>query len=159
METKKIRIMFVCYGNICRSPMAEFMKKKLVKDKGEQDSFIIASSATSTEELGNPVHRGTRAVLDKYGISYAGKYAVRLRADDYDKYDYFIGMDENNRITMKRMLGGDPDGKVSLLLDYTDDPRDVADPWWTGDFRATEQDVLSGTEALYKFFKKDKKIF
>ncbi len=146
-----IRIMFVCYGNICRSPMAEFMMKKLVKEKGKEKDFYIASSATSTEELGNPVHRGTRAVLDKHGISYAGKYSVRLRADDYNKYDYFIGMDENNRSTMKRMLGGDPDGKVSLLLDYTSSPRDVADPWWTGDFRATEFDVMSGTKALYEF--------
>lgn len=146
-----IKIMFVCYGNICRSPMAEFMMKKLVKDMGQEKDFYIASSATSTEELGNPVHRGTRAVLDKHGISYAGKYSVRLRADDYHKYDYFIGMDENNRSTMKRMLGGDPDGKVSLLLDYTDSPRDVADPWWTGDFRATELDVINGTNALYEF--------
>lgn len=146
-----IKIMFVCYGNICRSPMAEFMMKKLVKDMGQEKDFYIASSATSTEELGNPVHRGTRAVLDKHGISYAGKYSVRLRADDYNKYDYFIGMDENNRSTMKRMLGGDPDGKVSLLLDYTDSPRDVADPWWTGDFRATELDVINGINALYEF--------
>lgn len=127
------------------------MMKKLVKDMGQEKDFYIASSATSTEELGNPVHRGTRAVLDKHGISYAGKYSVRLRADDYHKYDYFIGMDENNRSTMKRMLGGDPDGKVSLLLDYTDSPRDVADPWWTGDFRATELDVINGTNALYEF--------
>ena len=149
-----IKIMFVCYGNICRSPMAEFMMKKLVKDMGQEKDFYIASSATSTEELGNPVHRGTRAVLDKHGISYAGKYSVRLRADDYNKYDYFIGMDENNRSTMKRMLGGDPDGKVSLLLDYTDSPRDVADPWWTGDFRATELDVINGTNALYEFLSK-----
>ena len=149
-----IKIMFVCYGNICRSPMAEFMMKKLVKDMGQEKDFYIASSATSTEELGNPVHRGTRAVLDKHGISYAGKYSVRLRADDYNKYDYFIGMDENNRATMKRMLGGDPDGKVSLLLDYTDSPRDVADPWWTGDFRATELDVINGTNALYEFLSK-----
>ena len=149
-----IKIMFVCYGNICRSPMAEFMMKKLVKEKGQEKDFYIASSATSTEELGNPVHRGTRAVLDKHGISYAGKYSVRLRADDYNKYDYFIGMDENNRATMKRMLGGDPDGKVSLLLDYTESPRDVADPWWTGDFRATELDVINGTNALYEFLSK-----
>ena len=150
--------MFVCYGNICRSPMAEFLMKDYINKKGEQDEFFIKSSATSTEELGNPVHRGTRAVLDRLGISYAGKYSQRLTAEDYKKYDYFIGMDENNRRTMKRMLGGDPENKVSLLLDYTDTPRDVADPWWTGDFEATYNDITRGIDGLYNFLKEQKKF-
>ena len=153
-----IKIMFVCYGNICRSPMAEFLMKDYINKKGEQDEFFIKSSATSTEELGNPVHRGTRAVLDRLGISYAGKYSQRLTAEDYKKYDYFIGMDENNRRTMKRMLGGDPENKVSLLLDYTDTPRDVADPWWTGDFEATYNDITRGIDGLYNFLKEQKKF-
>ena len=150
--------MFVCYGNICRSPMAEFLMKDYINKKGEQDEFFIKSSATSTEELGNPVHRGARAVLDRLGISYAGKYSQRLTAEDYKKYDYFIGMDENNRRTMKRMLGGDPGNKVSLLLDYTDTPRDVADPWWTGDFEATYNDITRGIDGLYNFLKEQKKF-
>jgi len=153
-----IKVMFVCYGNICRSPMAEFMFKKLVEEKGVWDKFIISSRATSSEELGNPVHRGTRAVLDKHNISYAGKVATRLDASDYEKYDFFIGMDDDNRRTMKKILGGDPDGKVSLLLDYTDSPRDVADPWWTGDFNATERDVINGINGFYNFLKDNKMI-
>ena len=152
------KILFICHGNICRSPMAEFVMKDMVEKKGLSDRFEIASAATSTEELGNPVHRGTRAVLDRLGISYAGKYSQRLTAEDYKKYDYFIGMDENNRRTMKRMLGGDPENKVSLLLDYTDTPRDVADPWWTGDFEATYNDITRGIDGLYNFLKEQKKF-
>ncbi len=149
-----IRIMFVCYGNICRSPMAEFVMKDLVSKKGESDNFYISSSATSTEEIGHGVHRGTRAVLDKMGISYAGKVAVQLKKSDYDNYDYFVGMDEMNRRDMLRIFGCDKKNKVSLLLDYTDTPRDVADPWWTHDFEATKQDVVNGTKALYAFLTK-----
>lgn len=146
-----IRIMFVCYGNICRSPMAEFIMKDFVKKKGQSDEFLIKSSATSSEELGNPVHRGTRAVLDKMGISYAGKVATRLKKEDYYNYDYFIGMDYDNVSAMKRIFGADPANKISMLLDYTSNPREVADPWWTGDFSATERDVVSGTQALYEY--------
>ena len=153
-----IRVMFVCYGNICRSPMAEFLFKDLIKKKGTEKKFFVCSSATSCEELGNPVHRGTRAVLDKHGISYLGKYAQRLTFSDYDKYDYFIGMDENNRTTMKYMLGGDKDKKVSLLLDYTTAPRDVADPYWTGDFSQTESDIVSGINAFYDYLVEQKII-
>ncbi len=153
-----IKIMFVCYGNICRSPMAEFVMKDLVKKAGKSESFYIASSATSTEEIGNGVHRGTRAVLDEMGISYAGKVAVQLKKSDYDKYDFFIGMDEMNRRDMVRILGGDRKNKVSLLLDYTSAPREVADPWWTGDFKATKNDVIEGTKAFYDFLVNNKII-
>ncbi len=144
-----IKIMFVCYGNICRSPMAEFIMKDLLNKKGDSDKFYIQSSATSTDGLGCRVHRGTRAVLDEMGISYAGKVGVQLKKSDYDKYDYFIGMDEMNKRDMLRIFGSDPKNKISMLLEYTDDPRDVADPWWTGDFEQTKLDVIKGVNGLY----------
>ena len=145
-----IKIMFVCHGNICRSTMAEFLMKDYVKKLGKEKDFVIASSATSYEEIGNPVHHGTARILDREGITnYHSKRAAKLTADDYDKYDYFIGMDEANRRNMKRILSGDPDGKVSLLLDYTARPREVADPWYTGDFEVTFKDITEGIEAFY----------
>ena len=149
-----IKIMFVSHGNICRSPMAEFLLKDLVKKSGEEDLFEIKSSATSSEELGNPVHYGTKGVLDRLGISCKGKYAVKLTASDYQKYDYFIGMDERNRYNMVRLFNGDKDNKVKLLMDFTDTPGDVADPWWTGNFEETYHDVSKGIKALYEFLKK-----
>jgi protein-tyrosine phosphatase len=138
--------------------MAEFMMKDLVAKKGVGDKFIIQSSATSFEEIGNPVHRGTRAVLDKYGISYKGKYAVHLEKSDYDNYDYFIGMDTANLKNMARIFGGDSEGKISLLLDYAHEHREVADPWWTGDFSATERDVVKGVNAFFDYLKANEKI-
>jgi len=149
-----VKIMFVCYGNICRSPMAEFLLKDKVKKLGLEDEFIINSSATSTEELGNGVHYGTRQVLDRLKISYAGKYSVRLKQADYENYDFFIGMDENNRRTMNRMLGGDPLGKISLLMDYTKRPRDVADPYWTGNFKDTYNDIEEGLNEFLRYLQK-----
>jgi len=149
-----VKIMFVCYGNICRSPMAEFLLKDKVKKLGLEDEFIINSSATSTEELGNGVHYGTRQVLDRLKISYAGKYSVRLKQADYENYDFFIGMDENNRRTMNRMLGGDPLGKISLLMDYTKRPRDVADPYWTGNFKDTYDDIEEGLNEFLRYLQK-----
>ena len=145
--------MFVCHGNICRSPMAELIMKDYLKKRGD-DNFFIASSATSREELGNGVHYGTRTVLNRLGISCQGKRAVQLTRADYDKYDYFIGMDEYNKRNMIRIFDGDKDGKVSLLMDYTDTPRDVADPWYTGNFEQTYQDIKLGVDCLYKFLKK-----
>ena len=150
-KEKVIRIMFVCHGNICRSTMAEFLMKDLVREKGLEERFVIKSSGVSSEEHGNPVHRGTRAVLEKRGISCAGKYAETLKSSDYENYDYFIGMDAYNLSGMRRILGGDPDGKISLLLDYTDCPRDVADPYWTGDFSETESDIECGVNAFFAF--------
>ena len=143
-----IKILFVCHGNICRSTMAEFLMKMLVKEKGISDRFYIESAATSNEEIGNPVHYGTRQVLRKYNIDCSAKRAVRITVDDYNKYDYLIGMDHANVRNMKRCFGGDPDGKISMLLDWTGSPREVADPWYTGDFSATEDDVLEGCQAL-----------
>ena len=152
-----IKIMFVCHGNICRSPMAEFLMKDLVAKKGKKEDFYIESSATSSEELGNPVHYGTRKVLDKLSISYAGKYAQKLTAKDYDRFDYFVGMDCLNARNMLRIFGGDKENKISLLLDYTGENRDVADPWWTGNFDQTYNDVSRGIVAFYEFLTKEKK--
>ena len=143
-----IKVMFVCHGNICRSPMAEFVLKNLVEKQGLSENFFIRSSATSTEEIGNPVHSGTQNKLNSLGISTNGKYSIRLTTNDYDKYDYFIGMDDWNIKNMKRILKNDPDGKIHKLLDFTSTPEDIADPWYTGDFETTYQDVLAGCEGF-----------
>ena len=143
-----IKVMFVCLGNICRSPMAECVLKDIVAKRGLAHEFIIDSSATSTEEIGNPIHYGTRTKLKQMGVPLVEHRAVQLRKGDYEKYDYFIGMDASNRRNMMRILGSDPEGKVSLMLDYTDHPRDVADPWYTGNFDATYEDIVAGCESL-----------
>ena len=142
------RIMFVCHGNICRSPMAELVFRKMVKDRGLDNDFVISSSATSTEEIGNPVYPPARRELMSHGISSDGKYSVQLTRADYERYDLLVGMDSANIRNMHRMLGGDPDSKIRKLLDYTERGGDVADPWYTGDFRATYRDVYDGCEAL-----------
>lgn len=149
-----INILFVCHGNICRSPMAEFVLKDLVQKANLTPYFCIASAATSTEETGNPVHPGTRKRLAREGISCDGKYAVQLTRRDYDEYDYLIGMDNANLRNMKRMLGGDPEGKLYLLLGFAGRERDIADPWYTGDFDATYADVLEGCEALLDWLRR-----
>ena len=150
------RIMFVCHGNICRSTMAEFLMKDLVKKNNKQNEYIIASSGTSSEELGNPVHYGTRKILNQRGIDCSGKYAVTLKKADYDKYDYFICMDQRNWGNMLRIFGTDKENKCYKLLDFTDFPRDVADPYWTGDFNETLFDVEQGVNALYEFLENKK---
>lgn len=148
-----IKIMFVCHGNICRSPMAEFLMKDLVKKQGVSDKFLIKSSATSSEELGNPVHYGTRKILLAKGIDPSGKHAVKLLKSDYDKYDYFVCMDERNAVNMMRIFGLDRQNKCYKLLDFTDAPRDVADPYWTGDFESTYLEIEKGIVAFYDFLK------
>ena len=142
------KILFVCHGNICRSPMAEFLMKELVQRQGLSHMFEIASAATSDEELGNGVYPPVRELLSKRGISTKGKTARQLRRSDYDAYDYLIGMDSANRRNMLRLFSNDPQGKVSLLLDYTDHPRDVADPWYTRNFSTAERDIEAGCKAL-----------
>ena len=142
------RILFVCHGNICRSPMAEFVMKDLVKQAGLEGQFQIASAATSTEEIGNPVYPPARRKLAEHGISCAAKTARQLTKADYARYDLLIGMDRANIRNMNRICGGDPEEKIKLLLDYTDRPGDVADPWYTGDFDATWRDVLEGCQKL-----------
>ena len=144
-------ILFVCLGNICRSPMAEFVFRDLVQKRGLGERFSVASAATSTEELGNPVHPGTRRRLEREGISAYGKTAVQLCRRDYQKYDYLIGMEQRNLRGMLRILGEDPEGKVRRLLDFTDSPRDIADPWYTGDFDRTYDDVLEGCQGLLAY--------
>lgn len=145
-----IRILFVCHGNICRSPIAEFVMKDLVRKAGRAAEFSIVSAATSTEELGNPVYPPARRMMAAHGIDCTGKTARQLRKADYAQYDYLIGMDQANFRNMQRMCGGDPDGKIHLLLDFTDRPGQVADPWYTGDFQATWEDVLEGCEGLLR---------
>lgn len=143
-----VRILFVCLGNICRSPMAEFVMKDLVKNQKLSEQFQIASAATSTWEIGNPVHHGTKAKLAEHGISCKGKTARLLTRSDYAEYDYIIGMDRGNMTDMLEITGGDPEHKLSLMLDWCGEKRDVADPWYTHDFEATWQDVLRGCTAL-----------
>ena len=144
------KILFVCHGNICRSPMAEFVMKELVKKAGLASQFQIESAATSRKEIGNPVYPPARRKLAEYGISCDGHAARQLTNADYEKYDLLIGMDSANLRNMQRIYSGDPDGKLHLLMDYTDRPGDVADPWYTGDFEATWQDVLAGCQRLLK---------
>lgn len=143
-----IKILFCCHGNICRSPMAEFIMKDMVRQAGLSEQFYIASAATSAEELGNPVHYGTRRKLEEYGISVKGKYAVQLQKSDYPRYDYLIGMEYRNIKNMMRILKSDPEGKVCRLLDFSEKPRDIADPWYTGNFDKTYDDILEGCQAL-----------
>ena len=143
-----MRILFICHGNICRSPMAEYIMKELVKREGVAGDWEIESAAVSSEEIGNPVYPPAKRELAKHGISCEGKRAVQLQKADYDKYDYLIGMEERNRRNMLRILGGDLEGKVSLLLDYAERHGDIADPWYTGDFTTTYSDIVRGCEGF-----------
>lgn len=149
------KVMFICHGNICRSPMAEFLFKDMVEKLNRKDEFIIASCATSTEEIGNPVHHGTREILSKLEISCKGKYAVQLTKADYDKYDYFIVMDSNNMRNTMRIFKTDPDKKVYKLLDFAGGG-DVADPWYTGNFDVTYDDITRGLKGFLKHIDKQK---
>ncbi len=149
--------MFVCHGNICRSPMAEFIFKRMVAERGLEAEFEIRSSATSTEEIwngmGNPVYPPAKAELAKHGISCDGKRAVQLQKSDYDKYDLFVGMDSANISNMHRILGGDPDGKIHKLMDYTSRPGDVADPWYSDRFDIAYRDIYEGCAGLLESLK------
>ncbi len=146
------RILFVCHGNICRSPMAEFILKDMVRQKGLADEFEIASAATSAEEIwngvGNPVYPPAKRELQRHGLSCEGKRAVQLRADDYEKYDLFIGMDRANIRNMMRLFGGDPQNKIRKLMDFTDHGGDIADPWYSGDFETAYRDIYDGCADL-----------
>ena len=148
------RVLFICHGNICRSPMAEFVMKDLVKKVGLEAQFRIESAATSTEEIGNPVYPPARRKLAEHGIDCTGKTARQLTNSDYDKYDLLIGMDRANLRNMHRICGGDFANKLHLLMDYTDHPGDVADPWFTDDFETTWRDVLEGCRGLLAVCKK-----
>lgn len=148
-----IKILFVCHGNICRSPMAEFVMKELVKKEGREKNFLIESAATSTEEIGNPVHRGTRAKLAEFNISVSGKTARQMTKSDYDKFDYIIAMDSYNIRNIGRIVE-DKDNKVSKLLSFAGETGDIADPWYTGNFDETYDDVLRGCKGLLKYLDK-----
>ena len=142
------KILFVCHGNICRSPMGEFIMKDLVAKNGVADRFEIASVAVSDEERGNPVYPPARRELAAHGISCDGKNARQMTRADYDRFDLLVCMDASNLRRMERICGGDPIGKMSRLLDHTTRPGDVADPWYTGDFEATWRDVLEGCSRI-----------
>lgn len=143
-----IRVLFVCLGNICRSPMAECIFKQMVAKRGLTEQFYINSAATSTEEWGNPIYPPARRKLQEMGVPVIDHRAVQMMAGDYARYDLLIGMDANNLRAMRRIAGGDPDGKLRRLLDYTDTPGDVADPWYTDDFDAAYDDISRGCQAL-----------
>ena len=145
------KILFVCLGNICRSPMAEFVMKDLVKKAGLEDEFEIASAATSTEEIGNPVYPPARRMLNAHGIDCSGKTARQMTKADYENYDLLIGMDRSNFRNMQRICGGDSERKIHLLLDFTDRGGEVADPWYTGNFDATWRDAQDGCRGLLQY--------
>ena len=157
-----IKVLFVCHGNICRSPMAEFVMKKLVSDAGLTARFQIASAATSTEEIwngiGNPVYPPAKAELARHGISCEGKRARQVTRADYAEYDYLIGMDSANIRNMLRIFGGDPEGKVAKLLSYAGSDRDISDPWYTGEFGTTYNDVLEGCTAFLRYLQQNGRI-
>ena len=143
-----IKILFVCHGNICRSPMGEFIMKDLVEKAGLTNQFHIESAATSSEETGSPVYPPARRKLAEHGISCDGKKARQVTKRDYEEYDYIIGMDSMNIRNLHRVFGGDPKGKISLLMSFTPHPGDVADPWYTGDFERSWKDILEGCKGL-----------
>ncbi len=150
-----IKVLFICHGNICRSPMAEFMLKKMVADRGIEDDFYIESAATSTEEIwngvGNPVYPPARDELRRHGIDCSGKRARQVTSEDYDRFDYILCMENTNIRNTLRILRSDPEGKVKRLLDYGDRPRDIADPWYTGIFDRTYNDIDEGLNAFLEY--------
>lgn len=157
-----IKILFICHGNICRSPMAEFVLKDMVAKRGIAEQFEIASAATSTEEIwkgvGNPVYPPAKAELAKHGISCEGKRAVQLKASDYDYYDYLIGMDDQNIRNMERMTKHQRSEKMKLLLEYAGSKDSISDPWYSGEFDKTYRDVVKGCRALLDYLEKEGKL-
>ena len=143
-----MNILFVCHGNICRSPMAEFVMKKEAEKAGRSADFYVESAAVSSEEIGNPVYPPARRLLAAHGIDCSGKTARRIRPEDYEKFDLIIGMDNSNMVRLRRFFPEDQEGKIVRLLDLTDAPGEVDDPWYSGDFEQTYKDVLAGVHAL-----------
>ena len=153
-----IKILFICHGNICRSTMAQFVFQDMVNKRGLQDKFYIDSAATSREEIGNGPHYGTVSKLRQVGVPVLKHHAVQMTRQDYEDYDFLIGMEHFNLRNMKRIAGGDPDGKMHLLLDFSEHPRDIADPWYTGNFDETYRDVVEGCEALLSYLQENSYI-
>ena len=147
------KILFVCHGNICRSPMAEFVMKDLVRKAGRESDFLIESAATSREEIGNDIHYGTRSKLLQVGVPVERRAARQIRREDYERYDYLIAMDDENLYYMNRCWNNDPSGKIKMLLSFAGKNRDIADPWYTGNFDQTYEDVLEGCEAFLEKLK------
>ena len=145
-----IKILFICHGNICRSPMAEFVMKHLVREAGLADKILVESKALHRDEIGSDTHRGTREVLRAHNIPFEKRRATLMTAADYSAFDIIIGMDTENMNDLDRLTGGDPDRKVRRLLSYSGEERDVADPWYTGNFEVTYRDVDAGCHALLK---------
>lgn len=148
-----IKVMFICHGNICRSPMAEYIMKDIVRQHHRDQDFLIESAATSSEELGRPVYPPARRLLQQHGISCDGKIALQFRPSDYDRYDMIILMDHNNLRNIKRIVPNDFDNKYSLLLDYTSSPGGIADPWYTNDFEKAYAEIYRGCVGLYEYLK------
>lgn len=142
------KILFICLGNICRSPMAEYVFKDMIEKRKIQNQFMIDSAATSSEEIGNGMHYGTRRKLDEVGIKYDKHIAKKMTAEDYKNYDYLIGMEESNIRNILRIVKNDNENKIFRLLDFSNNPRDIADPWYTGNFDKTYEDICEGCEAL-----------
>lgn len=153
-----IKVVFVCHGNICRSPMAEYVFKDMVKKQELEDKFYIDSAATSTEEIGNSVYPLTRRKLEAEGIHCGNHRARQITKADYNTFNYIIGMEERNVINIKRIVGEDREGKVSKLLDFSSRPRDIADPWYTRNFDLTYEEIVEGLEGFISFLKKNGEI-
>ena len=149
------KILFVCLGNICRSPMAEYIFKDIVAKNGKEDNFYISSAATSTEEIGNDMHYGTKEKLLEHNIPFQKHTAKQLKKEDYNKYDYIIGMETSNIVRIKAIVGKDTANKIYKLLDFTNEKKDIADPWYTGNFTKTYEEVLKGCQALYNYLTKE----
>lgn len=154
-----IRVLFVCHGNICRSPMAEFLFKDMVNKKGKNKDFYIASAATSFEEIGNPVHYGTKDILNSLGIDCSQKRAIRMTKDDYSKYDYILAMDSNNIRNILNIIGKDVLNKVYLLLDFVGLHQNIKDPWYTRNFKETYEDISKGLNGFYNYLIQENKLY
>ena len=149
-----IKVLFVCLGNICRSPMAKFIFKDMIYKKGLSNEFVIKSAATSYEEIGNDMHYGAKDKLNQKNIPFSKRKATRITPEDYKYYDFIIGMEESNIKNIKRIVGVNVDNKISKLLDYSDNPRDIADPWYTGNFEKTYNDIVEGCNGFIKYLEK-----